>query len=120
MGGVQLRKHMNYTTIDFLYFIYFEIPASLPNKIDLETVKEQNVIELIASSLPGKGYKILLLSEVESNKEKIGKLTTLASWKGKKLFTVLKENIAVGKRVAPFKFCIKAWIQVPKNKPFLK
>ena len=55
------------------------MPVSLPNKIDLETAKEQNVIELIASSLPGNGYKMLLVSEVVSDKEKIGKLITLAS-----------------------------------------
>lgn len=59
--------------------MYLETPTSLPNKIDLDTVIEQKVIELTASSLPGNGYNMLLVSAVESDKEKIGKLIVRAS-----------------------------------------
>jgi hypothetical protein len=100
--------------------VYLDIPTSRPNKIDLETKIQQKVIELTASSLPGRGYRILLVSAVESDSENIGKFTVLASWKGKKLLLIFKEKIALGNLVAPFKFSINDWLQVSKSKPFLK
>jgi hypothetical protein len=51
------------------------MPDNLPNRILLETIKEQNVMELTASSLPGKGYRILLVFKFESAKANMGKFT---------------------------------------------
>jgi hypothetical protein len=51
------------------------MPDNLPKRILLETISEQKVIELTASSLPGKGYRILLVFKLESAKANIGKLT---------------------------------------------
>lgn len=103
-----------------MYFIYFDTPASLPNKIDLETTIEQKVTELTASSLPGKGYKILLVLAVESDKENKGRFIVLASWNGKTVPCILKVKIALGNRVALLRFCINDWLHVPSNKSFLK
>ncbi len=100
--------------------MYFDTPASLPNKMDFETTMEQKVTELTASSLPGKGYKILLVLDVESDRENKGKFIVLASCNGKTAPCILKVKTALGNRVAFLRFCINGWLHVPLNKFFLK